>query len=112
MFVENSSLLSGCTNVNKKNVTLMKDVESLNTEIKLLEETKMNNNTSLFIPSSNKNRKIKNKNPNIYISNSSKDLLPPITNSNTSLNKNKEGTLGSEISSNIIDDNGDELNLK
>ena len=94
MFKENSSLLSGCTNVTKKSVNLLKNVENLNSEIKNLEETKLNNSSSIIIPNS------PNKNKKSNLSNSSKDLLPPI--SYTTLNKNKGGTLGSENSSNAF----------
>ena len=108
MFIENSSLLSGCTNITKKSVNLMKDVESLNSEIKLLEETKLNNSSSIIVANSNQN----NKNKNSLGSNSSKDLLPPISNNNTSLNRNKGGTLGSEITSNPLNaEIGDESNM-
>ena len=116
MFVENSSLLSGCTNATKKSVNFMKNVESLNTEIKLLEETKINNNSSSSIIVSNSKQKNKNKskitksnNSKIFVSNSSRDLLPPIINSNnTSLNRNKGGTFGSENSSNVINEDNDD----
>ena len=115
MFVENSSLLSGCTNVTKKSVNLMKNVESLNTEIKLLEETKMNNSSSIIIANSSKKIKNENKNKNkhkkFYGSNSSRDLLPQISNANTSLNRIKGITFGSDISSNVINgDIGEETN--
>mgnify|MGYP002625949573 CR=1 FL=1 len=94
MFKENSSLLSGCTNVTKKSVNLLKNVENLNSEIKNLEETKLNNSSSIIIP----NSPSKNKKSNL--SNSSKDLLPPI--SYSTLNKNKGGTFASENSSNVF----------
>ena len=95
MFLENSSLLSGCTNITKKSVNLMKNMDSLNTEIKNLEETKINNSTSIIIPNSpQKNQK------SLNISNISKDILPPIT--DTILNRNKAISFGSEYSSNII----------
>ena len=120
MFVENSSLLSGCTNATKKSVNLMKNAESLNTEIKLLEETKINNNSSSSVVIGNSNHKNKNKskftknsNSKIFMSNSSRDLLPPISNSNynTSLNRNIGGTFGSENSSKVINEyNEDESN--
>ena len=100
MYKDNSSLLSGCTNVTKKSINLMKNVENLTSEIKNLEETKNLNNSSIVGIYD-----IKNKQSNL--SNTSKDLLPPI--SYATINKNKGGTFGSEKSSSI--NNIEETNL-
>ena len=100
MFVDNSSLLSGCTNVTKRSISLLKNMETLSTEIKNLEETKNYNNSSII-----GNYDIKNKKSNL--SNTSKDILPPIT--QMTLNKNKGGSFGSEKSSSI--NNGEDNNL-
>ena len=100
MYKDNSSLLSGCTNVTKKSINLMKNVENLSSEIKNLEETKNLNNSSIVGIYD-----IKNKQSNL--SNTSKDLLPPI--SYATINKNKGGTFGSEKSSSI--NNIEETNL-
>ena len=100
MYKDNSSLLSGCTNVTKKSINLMKNVENLTSEIKNLEETKNFNNSSIVGIYD-----IKNKQSNL--SNTSKDLLPTI--SYATINKNKGGTFGSEKSSSI--NNIEETNL-
>ena len=100
MFVDNSSLLSGCTNVTKRSINLLKNMETLSTEIKNLEETKNYNNSSLI-----GNYDINNKKSNL--SNTSKDILPPITQMTS--NKNKGGSFGSEKSSSI--NNGEDNNL-
>ena len=99
MFGDNSSLLSGCTNVTKKSINLMKNIETLSTEIKNLEETKIYNNSSI-IGNNEKNKKSN-------LSNSSKDILPPI--SQTTINKNKEGSFGTDKSASK--NNADDTNL-
>ena len=100
LFKQNSSLLTGCTNITKKSVNLLKNVENLNSEIKNLEETKINNLSSIIVANG------PNRNKKSNLSNSSKELLPPINSS--TLNKNNGGTFGSENSSNNL--NADESN--
>ena len=101
---ENSSLLSSCTNITKKTVNLRKNVDSLNSEIKNLEETKIN-------VSSISNNKIKKSFQSK--SNSAKDIFPPITTASLSKNKGitygSYGSYGSENTSNII--NNDESKI-
>ena len=99
MFKDNSSLLSGCTSVTKKSVNLLRNVENLNSEIKLLEESKLNNSSSIIMTNGGKNNKNRmnrsqNKKLQAFESNSSRYILPPISNIDSSGNKNKEGTFG------------------
>ena len=99
MFKDNSSLLTGCTTVTKKSVNLLKNVENLNSEIKLLEESKMNNSSSVIVTNERKNNnKSKfnislNKKIQGFDSDTSRFILPPISNNDTTENRNK-GSFG------------------
>ena len=93
-FIENSSLIAGCSNTKVRNVDLLKNIEDLSLELKTLEENK--NNSSL---SQNKSKSNTTK---INKSNSAKEIFPPIGSNST--NKNKISQISENSSKEIIYD--------
>ena len=71
---ENASLLVACSDIKKRNVGLLKNIEDLSSEMKSLEDNK-NNSTQIQNQSNFKKVKITHK------SASAKDIFPPINNS-------------------------------
>ena len=71
---ENASLLVACSDLKKKNVSLLKNIEDLSSEMQTLEDIK---NSSIQNQNQSNFKKIKN----AHKSASAKDIFPPINNS-------------------------------